>query len=67
MLVSARKLNELGVVEAELEQLRPVEETVRSLSAPELIVETGPELVGRPRDPADQQQLFGGGRAIAAG
>jgi DNA recombination protein RmuC len=67
VLVSARKLNELGVVEAELEQLRPVEETVRSLSAPELIVETGPELVGSPRDGAAQQQLFGGGRAIAAG
>jgi DNA recombination protein RmuC len=67
VLVSARKLNELGVVEAELEQLVPVEETVRSLSAPELIVETGPELVGSPRDAAAQQQLFGGGRAIAAG
>jgi DNA recombination protein RmuC len=67
VLVSARKLNELGVVEAELEQLLPVEETVRSLSAPELIVETGPELVGSPRDAAAQQQLFGGGRAIAAG
>ena len=66
VLVSARKLNELGIVEAELEQLRPVEETVRSLSAPELIVETGPELVGSPRDPDTQQQLFGGGRAVSA-
>jgi DNA recombination protein RmuC len=66
VLVSARKLNELGIVEAELEQLRPVEETVRSLSAPELIVETGPELVDSPRDAAAQQQLFGGGRAVSA-
>jgi len=66
VLVSARKLNELGIVEAELEQLRPVDEGIRPLSAPELIVEAGPELVGSPRDPATQQQLFGGGRAISA-
>ena len=66
VLVSARKLNELGIVEAELEQLRPVEEPVRSLSAPELIVEAGPELVASPRDAAAQQQLFGGGRAVSA-
>ena len=65
VLVSARKLNELGIVEAELEQLRPVDEGIRPLSAPELIVEAGPELVGSPRDPATQQQLFGG-RAISA-
>jgi DNA recombination protein RmuC len=66
VLVSARKLNELGIVEAELEQLRAVDEAVRPLSAPELIVEAGPELVGSPRDAATQQQLFGGGRAISA-
>ena len=69
VLVSARKLNELGVVEGELEQLRPVEETVRSLSAPELIVEAGPELVSGPvkaRDAVSQQQLFGTGRPVSA-
>ncbi|HTZ93257.1 MAG TPA: DNA recombination protein RmuC [Streptosporangiaceae bacterium] len=66
VLVSARKLNELGIVETELEQLRPVEETVRSLSAPELIVEAGPELVSPPMDSPAQQQLFGSGRAISA-
>jgi DNA recombination protein RmuC len=69
VLVSARKLNELGVVEGELEQLRPVDETVRSLSAPELIVEAGPELVSGPvkaRDAVSQQQLFGTGRPISA-
>jgi DNA recombination protein RmuC len=66
VLVSARKLSELGIVEAELEQLRPVEETVRSLSAPELIVEAGPELVSAPRESPAQQQLFGSGRAISA-
>ncbi|MFY9891671.1 MAG: DNA recombination protein RmuC [Streptosporangiaceae bacterium] len=69
VLVSARKLNELGVVEGELEQLRPVDETVRSLSAPELIVEAGPELVSGPvkaRDAVSQQQLFGTGRPVSA-
>jgi DNA recombination protein RmuC len=65
VLVSARKLNELGIVEAELGELQPVEETVRSMSAPELIVEAGPELVAPPKQTA-QQQLFGSGRAISA-
>ena len=69
VLVTARKLNELGVVDAELSQLSPVEETVRSLSAAELIVETGPELVAapaQPREGAPGQQLFGGGRPMSA-
>jgi len=74
VLVSARKLNELGVVDAELDELRPVEETVRSLSAPELVVESGPELVPKPEPARDDlgqqqfssQQLFGTGRAISA-
>jgi DNA recombination protein RmuC len=69
VLVSARKLNELGVVDAELEQPKPVEEAVRSLSAPELSVEAGPELVAPPgpaREAAAQTQLFGGSRAISA-
>ena len=70
VLVSARKLNELGVVEAELEPPQPVEETVRALSAPELIVEAVPELVSPPvkaRDSVTQQQLFGGRPVSAAG
>jgi DNA recombination protein RmuC len=69
VLVSARKLNELGVVDAELEQPMPVEDTVRALSAPDLVVEAGPELVvptGPARDPATQAQLFGSNRAISA-
>ena len=37
VLVSARKLNELGVTDAELEAPKPVEETVRALSAPDLV------------------------------
>jgi DNA recombination protein RmuC len=45
VLVTARKLSELGVVDAELEPPRPVEKTVRALSAPDLITEPFPELV----------------------
>ena len=37
VLVSARKLNELGVVDAELAVPALVEETTRALSAPELV------------------------------
>ena len=40
VLVSARKLNELGLTDAELEGPRPVEETVRQLSAPDLIIDS---------------------------
>jgi len=68
VLVSARKLNELGVVDAELEQPKPVEDTVRALSAPDFVVEGGPELVvpsGSAREAATQSQLFGA-RAISA-
>jgi DNA recombination protein RmuC len=49
VLVSARKLNELGVVDGELEAPRPVEETVRPLSAPDLVVDSVPELVASQR------------------
>lgn len=45
VLVSARKLNQLGIVEAELEPPKPVEETIRAISAAELVTESGPELV----------------------
>jgi DNA recombination protein RmuC len=69
VLVSARKLNELGVVEAELEPPRPVEESVRPLSAPELASDAGPELVsgselgtGSPPPP----RTLSGHRAIGA-
>src|SRR6266849_4376342 len=37
VLVTARRLNELGVVDAELAAPAPVEETTRALSAPELL------------------------------
>jgi DNA recombination protein RmuC len=69
VLVSARKLNELGVVDGELDQPKAVEDTVRALSAPDLVVDVGPELVVPPasaRDQATQRDFFGGGRAISA-
>jgi DNA recombination protein RmuC len=43
VLVTARRLNDLGVVDGDLEPLVPVQETTRALSAPELAV---PELAG---------------------
>jgi DNA recombination protein RmuC len=51
VLVSARRLNQLGVVDAELEAPQLVETTTRALSAPELVAESlsdGPELVSTP-------------------
>jgi DNA recombination protein RmuC len=69
VLVSARKLNQLGVVEAGLEAPRLVEETARALSAPEfgdgsgqeLAAGTGPERGGQPGG-----QLLPGPRAVTA-
>ncbi|MGO8960120.1 MAG: DNA recombination protein RmuC, partial [Streptosporangiaceae bacterium] len=69
VLVSARKLSELGLVDGELVQPKPVEETVRALSAPDLFSDTGPELVPRPaaaREPTGPPHLIGGSRAISA-
>ena len=52
VLVSARKLNELGVVDAELPPPTAVEETARALAAPELVasgpLEFGPPEFGPP-------------------
>jgi DNA recombination protein RmuC len=77
VLVTARKLNQLGVVDAELHAPTPVEGTVRALSALDLISEVGPELVPGPApelvsapgpDHADDSppQLMSGSRAIGA-
>jgi DNA recombination protein RmuC len=44
VLVSARRLNQLGVVDAELEAPLLVEETTRALSAPELVAGVGPDV-----------------------
>ena len=43
VLVSARRLNDLGVTDAALHAPKPVEETTRSLSAPELVASGGLE------------------------
>ena len=60
VLVSARRLNQLGLVDAELDTPKPVEETTRALSAPELVADSGldrPELVtGPPRLAAAAQE-----------
>ena len=48
VLVSARRLNQLGVVDGELETPGLIEQTTRALSAPELAAEPGPELVAEP-------------------
>ena len=44
VLVTARRLNDLGVVDSDLEPLVPVEETTRALSAPELVASGPAEL-----------------------
>ena len=67
VLVSARKLNQLGVVEAELEPPRPVEETTRAISAPELVTESGPALVTNLVTDAPAELLAPSRRAGAAG
>ena len=60
VLVSARKLSELGLVDAELSMPQPVEDTVRAVSASDLIIEPGPGPRERSRDGA------AGRRACAA-
>ncbi len=69
VLVSARKLNQLGVVEAGLESPRLVEETSRALSAPELSAEASPGLVtgtGPERTSQAAGQLLPAPRAVSA-
>jgi len=44
VLVTARKLNQIGVTDAELDPPRPVDASVRPLSALELVTEALPEL-----------------------
>ena len=78
VLVSARRLNQLGVVNGELDTPGLVEETARALSAPELAAEPGPELVtdsplpssaGSGPDPAGQghsELRAAASRAVAA-
>jgi DNA recombination protein RmuC len=70
VLVSARKLNELGLTDAPLEPPAPVEETLRQLSAPELVVDTAPELItsaARTSGSIGAPHLVGGRSIGAAG
>jgi DNA recombination protein RmuC len=69
VLVTARKLNDLGVTDAELKAPRPVEEPVRALSAPDLITEVAPELIPGPgavRADIPAPALVSGPRAMGA-
>ncbi len=52
VLVTARRLNDLGVVEGELGPLTPVTETTRPLSAPELVADGPPEIAPAQVSPA---------------
>ena len=63
VLVSARRLSELGVVDTELAAPAPVEETARCLSAPEL---AAPETGGPGGEPADAGQANGDSKGIWA-
>ena len=66
VLVSARKLNQMGVVDAELPPPTPVEETVRALSAPDLL--EAPEFSAGTAELAGKSapQLVPGPRAMGA-
>ena len=68
VLVSARKLNQMGVVDAELPPPTPVEGTVRALSAPDLLSEATPELSTGTAELAGKSapQLVPGPRAMGA-
>ena len=69
VLVSARKLSQLGVVEAELNAPTPVQETVRALSAADLIPEADPEFVAGAGSALAEKaapQLVSGPRAMGA-
>jgi DNA recombination protein RmuC len=53
VLVSARRLNDLGVVGEDIAPLAPVEETARALSAPELVARGPAEIEPGEIDPAE--------------
>jgi DNA recombination protein RmuC len=58
VLVSARRLSQLGLDGAELERPRPVEETTRVLSAPELVAEIAAGDTGtRPGEAAEPARV----------
>ncbi len=68
VLVSARKLNEAGLTDAELEPPKLIEDTVRELSAPDLVVDSAPELVTQARSGRNgvSAPMLVGGRSVGA-
>ena len=61
VLVTARRLNQLGVVDGDLEPPAPVEETTRALSAPELVANGRRNL---PRRSLPRRSLPGGNLVV---
>jgi len=59
VLVTARRLNELSVVEGELGPLAPVQETARALSAPELVAGGLAEIAPAEAAPAEAGRRVG--------
>jgi DNA recombination protein RmuC len=57
VLVSARRLNDLGVVDGELTAPEPVTEPARALSAPELVAATVAEDTALARDGQERTTL----------
>jgi DNA recombination protein RmuC len=69
VLVSARKLNEAGLTDAELDPPKLIEDTVRELSSPDLVIDSAPELVTPARSGrsgVSAPMLVGGGRSVGA-
>jgi DNA recombination protein RmuC len=67
VLVSARKLNEIGLTDSCIDAPKLVEESIRGLSAPDLAVDTVPELVDGGRDEvAAAPHRVSGTRSIGA-
>jgi DNA recombination protein RmuC len=63
VLVTARKLNQLGVTDAELEEAKPVEATVRTVAAPELVTQAAAGLATIPAAAGPAERPLAGGVA----
>jgi DNA recombination protein RmuC len=66
VLVTARKLNSLGVTDAELDPPKTIDASVRTLSALELVTDTTPELMAVGDDRIAARARDNGSRAIGA-
>jgi hypothetical protein len=63
VLVTARKLNQLGVTDAELDEAKPVEVSVRAVAAPELVTQAGAGLTVIPEPTLPAERPLAGGVA----